>query len=96
MISIDGVRLAYKGQVWQLAQVMKRSNMHIFGVEQRLWELDDAHVPGRPFRKNSEKVAPFAPFCPFGRAPPSRGHCGHPHAMARRRRRRQAMGTPSN
>ena len=41
VISIDGVRLAYKGQVWQLAQVMKRSNMHIFGVEQRLWELDE-------------------------------------------------------
>ena len=80
VVSIDGVRLAYKGQVWQLAipsrsrsrsrscspcpspspspcpnpnpnpnpnqvwqlaQVMKRSPMHIFGVERRLWELDE-------------------------------------------------------
>ena len=41
VISIDGVRLAYKGQVWKLAQVMKRSSMHIFGVERRLWEEDE-------------------------------------------------------
>ena len=95
VISIDGVRLAYKGQVWKLAQVtttpslslplrlrlslplsltlclplsltlclslplslapnpdqvMKRSSMHIFGVERRLWEEVNPNPNSNPNR----------------------------------------------